>query len=209
MARYKRSSKITCYYILLKTFMLPINSARVSNRDALLDVLESLIAEGSVHDVTLDGVAARAGITKGGLIYHFKSKEALLHGLLERMRARVDSHCVDPTLEPQQALRKFLIARIHYAFAMGAKEKKIMANLLAAASSYPSLLVPVKSMYDNGTGNIASLGDSAGLALSVWTALDGFVMLEMLHIRQFSEQERQQMKDTLIALVERQFPAPD
>lgn len=189
--------------------MASTTGARVSNRDALLDVLESLVAEGSVHDVTLDGVAARAGITKGGLIYHFKSKEALLLGLIERMRARVDAHCVDPTLSPQQALKKFLIARIHYAFAMGAQEKKIMANLLAAASSYPSLLEPVKSMYDNGTGHMASLADSAGLALSVWTALDGFVMLEMLNIRHFSETERQQMQDTLIALVERQFTAPD
>jgi AcrR family transcriptional regulator len=189
--------------------MTPTNGARVSNRDALLDVLESLIAEGSVHDVTLDGVAARAGITKGGLIYHFKSKEALLHGLVERMRAQLDSYCVDPGLDPQQALRKFLIARINYAFAMGAREKKIMANLLAAASSYPSLLEPVKSMYDNGTGNLASLAESAGLALSVWTALDGFVLLEMLNIRHFSTQERQQMQDTLIALVERQFMAPD
>lgn len=189
--------------------MASSNSARVSNRDALLDVLESLIADGSVHDVTLDGVAARAGITKGGLIYHFKSKEALLHGLIERMRARLDAYCVDPTLDPQQAVRKFLIARISYAFSMGAREKKIMANLLAAASSYPSLLEPVKSMYDNGTSNIASQDESAGLALSVWTALDGFVMLEMLNIRHFSAHERQQMQDTLIALVERQFPAPD
>ncbi|MYN25316.1 TetR/AcrR family transcriptional regulator [Duganella levis] len=188
--------------------MTPAHGARTSNRDALLDVLESIISEGSVHDVTLDGVAARAGITKGGLIYHFKSKEALLHALVERMRAKVDAYCVDPKAEPRSAIKKFLIARINYAFTMGAQEKKIMANLLAAASTYPSLLVPVKSMYDSRSGDLAQVAESAGLALSVWTALDGFVMLEMLNIRHFSDLEKQQMQAALIGLVEQQFAAP-
>lgn len=188
--------------------MTPAHGARTSNRDALLDVLESIISEGSVHDVTLDGVAARAGITKGGLIYHFKSKEALLHALVERMRAKVDAYCVDPKAEPRSAIKKFLIARINYAFTMGAQEKKIMANLLAAASTYPSLLVPVKGMYDSRSGDLAQVAESAGLALSVWTALDGFVMLEMLNIRHFSDLEKQQMQAALIGLVEQQFAAP-
>ncbi|MYM35193.1 TetR family transcriptional regulator [Duganella sp. FT94W] len=190
--------------------MIPKHRARVNHRDALLDALKSLISEGSVHDVTLEGVAARAGVTKGGLIYHFKSKEALLHGLVERMRHRVDAYCIDTTLEPRAALKNFLISRIDYAFSIDQKEKQVMANLLAAAASYPSLLTPVRAMYDNnGAGSLAGIANSAGLTLSVWTALDGFLLLEMLNIRRFSELERQQMKDNLVALVERQFAAPD
>lgn len=190
--------------------MAPKHGARVNHRDALLDALKSLICEGSVHDITLDSVAARAGVTKGGLIYHFKSKEALLHGLVERMLQRVDAYCIDPTLEPRDGLKQFLISRIDYAFAIGETEKKVMANLLAATSSYPSLLEPMKAMYENnGVGSLSGVTDGAGLSLSVWTALDGFLLLEMLNIRRFAEQERQQMKNTLITLVERQFAAPD
>lgn len=188
--------------------MATAHGARASSRNALLDALESIISEGSVHDVTLESVAARAGVTKGGLIYHFKSKEALLYALVERMRLRLEAHCADPTLETRLALKSFLIARIHYAFGMPLQEKKIMANLLAAASSYPSLMGPVKTMYDSGTEGLARVTDSAGLALSVWTALDGFVLLEMLNIRHFSELEKQQMQAALLALVEQQFAAP-
>lgn len=180
-------------------------SARLSNRDTLLDVLEAIMSEGSVHDVTLDRVAALAGITKGGLIYHFKSKEALLHALVERMRIRLEAFCVDPTLDPRVALKMFLFARINYAFAMPAKEKKVMANLLAAASTYPSLMGPVHTMYDSGIEGLERIADAAGLALSVWTALDGFVLLEMLNIRHFSALEKQQMQKTLHMLVEAQF----
>ena len=185
--------------------MATSRGARASNRDTLLDALESLLPERSVHDVTLEAVAMRAGMTRGGLIYHFKSKEALLHALVERMRLRLEAHCVDPTMEPRTALKTFLIARVNYAFSMGAQEKKIMANLLAAASSYPSLLAPVKTMYDSGVQGLAQVVDSAGLALSVWTALDGFVLLEMLNLRQFSAQEKLQMRETLLRLVEQQF----
>lgn len=183
------------------------HGARASNRDALLDALEFIISEGSVHDVTLDGVAARAGITKGGLIYHFKSKEVLLHALVERMRLRLHAYCVDPALDDRKALKNFLITRIHYVFAMGLQEKKIMANLLAAASTYPSLMGPVRTMYDSGLDGLARVADTAGLALSVWTALDGFVLLEMLGVRHFSALEKEQMQATLLMLVEQQFAA--
>ena len=37
---------------------------------------------------TLDAVAAAAQVSKGGLLYHFASKDALAAGLLERLRER-------------------------------------------------------------------------------------------------------------------------
>ena len=82
-----------------------------------------------------------------------------------------------------------------------------MANLLAAASTYPSLMGPVRTMYDSGLDGLARVADTAGLALSVWTALDGFVLLEMLGVRHFSALEKEQMQATLLMLVEQQFAA--
>jgi len=185
--------------------MTSTHSVRASNRNALLDALETLITEGSVHDVTLDGVAALAGVTKSGLIYHFKSKEALLGALVERMRANLDSYCFDDEADPRLALKKFLLGRISFAFGISDAQKKLMANLLAAASSYPAVLKPVKSMYDAGTTDLARVADSAGIGLTVWTTLDGLVLLEMLNLRHFSDAEKQQMQATLVAMVEQHF----
>lgn len=56
---------------------------RASHRQTLLDTVETLLMEEPGHRITLDEVAARAGITKSGLIYHFKSREALLVALVE------------------------------------------------------------------------------------------------------------------------------
>ena len=60
-----------------------------SARDRVLDAFEELLAEQSERAATLDAVAARAGVSKGGLLYHFASKEALVGGVLERFAGLV------------------------------------------------------------------------------------------------------------------------
>ncbi len=57
-------------------------------RDRVLDAYETLLIEHGGAAVTLDAVAAAAGVSKGGLLYHFASKEALATGLLDRLRER-------------------------------------------------------------------------------------------------------------------------
>lgn len=62
-----------------------------SARDRILDAFEELLGEQSERAATLDAVAARAGVSKGGLLYHFASKDALVEGVLARLRAQVDA----------------------------------------------------------------------------------------------------------------------
>jgi AcrR family transcriptional regulator len=54
-------------------------------REAVLDAFESLLIEEGERAATLDAVAKRAGVSKGGLLYHFPNKEAMISVLLERM----------------------------------------------------------------------------------------------------------------------------
>ncbi|MFO7689451.1 MAG: TetR/AcrR family transcriptional regulator [Cryobacterium sp.] len=56
-------------------------------RDRLLDAFEELLIEGGERSATLDAVAAAASVSKGGLLYHFGSKEALVEGQLARLGA--------------------------------------------------------------------------------------------------------------------------
>ena len=57
-------------------------------RDRVLDAFERLLVDRGERAATLDAVAREAGVSKGGLIYHFPSREAMVEGLLDRMRAR-------------------------------------------------------------------------------------------------------------------------
>lgn len=59
-----------------------------STRDRILDALEHLLLEGGLSQITLESVAAQAGVSKGGLLYHFPSKDALFAGMVRRMSDR-------------------------------------------------------------------------------------------------------------------------
>lgn len=58
-------------------------------RDALLAAYQTLLLAEGQRATTLEAVAAEAGVSKGGLLYHFKSKEALAEGLIDRLDALV------------------------------------------------------------------------------------------------------------------------
>lgn len=76
-------------------------------RDRILAALRALLAEGGTDAVTLEAVAARAGVSKGGLLYHFSSKAALYTGLLEKVRETVIAEMADATTR-SGAARGFL-----------------------------------------------------------------------------------------------------
>jgi AcrR family transcriptional regulator len=56
--------------------------ARPSRRSQLLDAAVAVIRRDGARALTLDAVAAEAGVSKGGVLYHFGSKRALIEGLI-------------------------------------------------------------------------------------------------------------------------------
>lgn len=77
-------------------------------RDRILDALESLLLEKGMSHVTLESVAAKAGVSKGGLLYHFKSKDALLAGLVRRLTERAGQQLTDYTDRGQSVASWYL-----------------------------------------------------------------------------------------------------
>jgi AcrR family transcriptional regulator len=67
-----------------------------SSRERILDAYADLLICDGERQATLEAVAARAGISKGGLLYHFPSKEQLAAGLCDRLAtlAAEDAHAM-------------------------------------------------------------------------------------------------------------------
>jgi AcrR family transcriptional regulator len=55
----------------------------IGTRDRILEAGYAIAGQSGVAAVTLDAVANRAGVSKGGLLYHFPSKEALVSGMVD------------------------------------------------------------------------------------------------------------------------------
>lgn len=59
-------------------------------RERVLEAFEQLIIDEGERAATLEATARAAAVSKGGLLYHFASKEELAAGLLERLEQLVD-----------------------------------------------------------------------------------------------------------------------
>ena len=180
---------------------------RNSSRESLLDAAQIIVTKRGVAAMTLESVALLAGVTKGGLIYHFKTRELLLQALIERMVEQIESRYQEAAAKGGQTLEVLLLAMIDDTFSMSAADKAMMSNLLMAVSNYPNQLGPVQQMYERIASSITQSGEHSGLGLMVSCAIDGLLFLELLNIKHFTVHERAQMRQALIDTVKRELHA--
>jgi len=63
----------------------PKTSAKgLETRDRIVDVAVRFIARNGARGTSLADIAAEAGVSQTGLLYHFRSKEALLNAVMDR-----------------------------------------------------------------------------------------------------------------------------
>lgn len=60
------------------------------DRGALLDAAERVVLREGAGHLTMEAVAAEAGVSKGGVLYAFASKDALVDALVSRVYAAMD-----------------------------------------------------------------------------------------------------------------------
>ncbi|MEV0671092.1 TetR/AcrR family transcriptional regulator [Mycobacterium sp. NPDC050441] len=85
-----------------------------SSRDRILDAYEDVLAVEGERYATLDAVAAKAGVSKGGLLYHFPSKDRLADALCDRLLALAADDVEEMRTAPDGPAR-YYIRSSHYA----------------------------------------------------------------------------------------------
>lgn len=77
-------------------------------RESVLDAFEKILIDDGERAATMDAAARGAGVSKGGLLYHFGSKDALAHGILDRLLALVEADLADMESAPEGEVAYFL-----------------------------------------------------------------------------------------------------
>lgn len=77
-------------------------------RESVLDAFESLLVEQGERAATMDATAKAAGVSKGGLLYHFGTKEALEAALVVRLSELVDADVAAMAAAPEGPIAYFL-----------------------------------------------------------------------------------------------------
>lgn len=184
-----------------------------SARDRLLDAAEALAGGEGAANLTLDAVAQAAGVSKGGLLYHFPSKDALLAAMIDRHVDRIEERCVQlrPTL-PGTADCAELKAWVLSVLQPDPTTRDTGAALFAAAANNPALLDCVRKRYSDRVARMAGSSGNFALAASIMLAVDGLVLAEIWRMSPFSDGQRAAIVDQLLRLADQAFgsaPAPE
>ena len=176
------------------------NSA-LATRELLLEAASQVIVAGGAAALTLDAVARTAGVSKGGLLYHFPSKEALVVGMIDQLCARFDQ-ALEAELAQEQpgAPGHWLRAYLRASFAPNRESLEAGAALIAAIGNNPALIAPLRERYVRWQAHAVADGVDPAIATAIRLATDGLWLADLGDFAPPSSEERQSVVAALIAL---------
>jgi len=173
-----------------------------SSHDEILDAAQAVVLEVGAAHMTLDAVATRARVSKGGLLYHFPTKEVLLKALLKRRLRHLEEGRKTKGGEFQRGPARELKAYVLSSLSRSPKDTSIGASLLAAVAHDPKLLEPVRGDYRKRLAELIPAGMNFERALVVALATDGLRLLELLSLSPLNTKQRKRLIGELFKLAD-------
>ncbi|MES2310459.1 MAG: TetR/AcrR family transcriptional regulator [Verrucomicrobiota bacterium] len=125
--------------------------------DKILDAAEKHVLDHGASSLTLEAVAKAAEVSKGGLLYHFPSKDELIKGLVKRVYEQW-MICLQAAFAKEKP-GKGHMARVLYRDTFDPqipldspqwkRHQQLVAALAAAVSHNPNLILCCKASYQN------------------------------------------------------------
>lgn len=167
----------------------------MDTRERLLRAAAEVIRRDGPQAPTLEAVAAQAGVSKGGLLYHFPSKQALLDALIawwiEEFESDVDGRS-DGT--PDGWVRAYLSACD--VDAMTEEERAVQLGLVTAMASEPDKMADVRAR-NRAWHERALAAPDPEAAMIVLLASDGMWLADM-----FGWSPPRELRDRVVARLE-------
>ncbi|MGC4408117.1 TetR/AcrR family transcriptional regulator [Rhizobium rosettiformans] len=171
-------------------------------RRALLDCAAQIAAEQGASAITIQAVAERAGVTKGGLLHHFDSKQALLAAVFEDLLDKMDQE-IDRTLADDPASRgRFTRAYVRACFSdrlLG--DRSLWGALSVAIVSEPALRALWSAWLDGRMARHAETDGDQRL-VAVRLAADGVWLADMMEKDGGLKRYPQDFEVVLLAMAE-------
>ena len=175
---------------------------RTSNKDLMLDAAEAIVMDEGAGKLTLDAVAERAGVSKGGVLYHFPSKDALLVAMMDRMILASQERRAEILAEIPEGPGRELKAELQASLVSKQEKAELCAGILAAIAYEPKLMEAVRAFHRGRFS--AHTGSKGGMERSalVLLAADGLFLLEMLGVSPFTAAQRKALVNELFKIAE-------
>lgn len=170
-------------------------------RGQLLAVARELLVGEGPQAVTLDAVSARAGVTKGGLQHHFRSKQALLEALSDQLSDEF-TQCYEEALAaepptPGRAARAYIRTCFEDVGGDSLQRQRAIGQLalsLPRCREHWSALMRAALTEDGADPGVADR------LLLCRLAADGFWFTQMLEVYPLDDDRRSRLQALLLGL---------
>ena len=165
-----------------------------------------VIERDGAGNLTLEKVAAEADLSKGGLLYHYPSKDALLQGLLDHLLEN-RAGLIEGSGSAKGVSDATLLNSLIDADFDLPKDERIMAQgLIAASAENPELIAPAQHHVEAVFTQLGKVKATATSARTIFLASQGLQFLELLGLLSLSSAERNEIRQHLKALTEELAP---
>jgi AcrR family transcriptional regulator len=173
---------------------------RPSNRDRVLDAATKVALRDGPGSVTIDAVVAESGLSRGGVLYHFPSKDALLQAMVDQ---DIDEVREVTGLEgaATSARRADQRAQAYFAACTEWAPERGHVALAVALANNPQLLRSwAQVQRDLDAVDLGDDDDPDLTALVARLALDGLWFSDLIDPERFTLEQRRRVVDAVLAV---------
>lgn len=170
-----------------------------------MEAAERLVAREGVSRLTLDAVAEEAGVSKGGLLYHFPSKGTLVSAMVLRWADGFERD-IEERLEGDSGAGSWVRAYAGATFEPGEaqpQQPRELVALLAAVATDPALLEPLRERCERWQERVEADGLDPALATLLRLAADGLWFADLFGLAPPAGELRGRVLEEMNALARR------
>ncbi|MBK3495243.1 TetR family transcriptional regulator [Viridibacillus sp. YIM B01967] len=175
-----------------------MESKATIKRKHILKSAKDFILENDINSLTLDAVAKQAGISKGGLLYHFPNKEALLMGLTQYIFADFTSLFNEHAMIDPIEKGKWSRALIETTKEDLNHNAELNVGIIAASMLNPDLSKSMSQSYQYMQNQVEQDSIDPVTATIIRLAIDGLYYSELFNIAPLDEKLRENVIQKLI-----------
>lgn len=175
-----------------------MKARRANSRDRILAAAADVAREAGPGSLSLDAIANRAGVSKGGLLYNFPTKAKLMQGLVENYLNAFEQALEERTAEASD--ESALAAYIRLSADDCEKPKPSASWMFSAIAEDPEFLTPIKAFKRQLFERLKGETDDLGSLLVCFLAIEGLRSMNLFDSDVLSQQEHKHLVSSLLKI---------
>jgi AcrR family transcriptional regulator len=175
-----------------------MKARRANSRNKILAAAADVAREAGPGSLSLDAVANRAGVSKGGLLYNFPTKAKLMQGLVENYLKEFEQALEARTAEADG--ESALAAYIQLSADDCEKPKPSASWMFSAIAEDPDFLAPIKAFKRQLLERLKGETDDLGSLLICFLAIEGLRSMNLFDSDVLSAEEHKLLVSSLLKI---------